>query len=440
MQKSPMRPLVIALAVISMLGSGTGALGQQQLQCHMPGVACSLTDQNCAKLPTSLAIANGPTTTGPGWYNDGSACGFNATTKKSCGDKLSKTVCNSDSGGGPGTCGGPYNPCPCPPTVIDCCDPTTDPTCGGDGGGGGPCEPGDPCDYSAPIQLRARLAEVGSVGLPPSVERLLHAYAQAKAFHVKARALVRVSPGDPQGPQALAPYEYWASGDRYHIHAPLDPRLGISNVTDAAFDGRHHELVLLFGLQTLLSVRSRDTRLEPIALDNPAFLPLSFLAAKDEEKCPTCEVRLPDLARLDALRSAAPRTIAQAKHLEVPGGRRGGGGTRFAVDLDSAGRVARISHLSMADQVFETVVFEDYRPVIKAGFDFPYRITESRNDEHGAGPWLTVKYVVDKIDVSEALDDSPFRISPDKVDEVWDTDASRFLKQGDLTAAGLCKN
>jgi hypothetical protein len=438
MRSSPMRPIAFAIAGLSMLGSGTVALGQ--IQCRLQGLVCSTTDKSCAKLPTSLPIANGVTTTGPGWSNDGSACGFNYSTKKSCGDKLSKSVCNADSGGGPGTCGGPYDPCPCDPKAIDCCDPTTDPTCGGDGGGGDVCLPDDPCYYSAPIHVSSRLAEVGNVGLPPSVERLLHAYAQIKGLHVKARALVKVWPAaNSQGGQALAPYEYWASGDRYHIHAPLDPRLGISNVTDVAFDGRHHELVILFGLQTMLSVQSGDTRLEPIALDNPAFLPLSFLAAKDAEKCPACEVRLHDLTRLDKLRSVAPRTISQVNRFEIPGGR-SGGDAKFAVELDSAGRIAKISHLSTAGQVFETVVFEDYRPVSKAGFDFPHRITENRNDEHGVGPWLTVKYVVDKIDVSEALDDSPFRISPDKVDEVWDTDTSRFLKRGDLSAAGLCKS
>ena len=239
---------------------------------------------------------------------------------------------------------------------------------------------------------------------------------------------------------SLTPYEFWAKGNMYRIHTAIDPRLDISNVTDLAFDGRQHQMVMPFEAQTLLSLKSGDTRLEPIVMSNPAFLPLSFLSAKDDQKCPACELRLGDLQQLAGLRSAAKTQPLRdsTNPLRIPGGGRAGDKASFEVSLDDAGRVVKIRHLAERGTVLDTVDFADYRAVAGAGFSFPMRIIESRNNEQGA-PWLTTKYVVDQIEVNGAIEDAAFQIPRDRIDEVYDSDTKTWPKRSDLTAQGLCK-
>ena len=418
-----MSAAVVVACLLALKPATVEAQPAPGLTCNLQGFVCSMTDKNCVKLPTSLPIANGGGTTGVGWYNDGSQCGFNYNTKKACGDKLSKTVCNAESTQ-PIYCGGPFDDCPGDPGIPG------DPGCGG-----------EDCDYAAPGHLNDRLQQVAAVGLPTSIEQQLQAFAKLQSIHLKARAMVTVA-GDAnqRAGNSLTPYEYWAAGGNYRIHTAIDPRLELSNVNDLAFNGKQHQMMIPFGAQTLLSVSSQDTRLEPMTLTNPVFLPLSFLSAKDEQKCPVCELRLGDLQQIAKIRAATkPAALPAGQVFRVPGGRFGSGNTSFEVSLDDAGRVAKIRHLSQQGAVLDMVEFANYQPVAGGAFSFPMRMTETRNDEQGAGPWLTTKYVVDQLEVNGRIEDSAFVIPAEKADEIFESDKKTWLKRSDLTAQGLCK-
>jgi hypothetical protein len=188
-------------------------------------------------------------------------CGRNRLTKVACGD-LESSPCDSGGGGA-----------------------------GGGGGSGGGCERGaggvcpaqcSTCGQAFGVLRKLppeALARLQAASLPQSVNNLLAEFAKIQTAHLRAAVVVNDadSPHDLQ--RVRSTYEYWGKGGLFRIHSPLDPRLALSYVTDVAFNGEIWQVVTE-GKSSIntMTLDGSDHMSAPTFLDNPLFLPLSFLS------------------------------------------------------------------------------------------------------------------------------------------------------------------
>lgn len=294
-----------------------------------------------------------------------------------------------------------------------------------------------------PQAASERLSEAASESLPPMVDQLLRGLAALSSIHLKARVVAQTIAGEGR-PAAtdLTEYEYWESGRRYRIHAYLNPTMGLGEIPEVAFDGTHHQMVLQAGLERTLSITGQDVRMVPIGIPNPLSLSLAFLSPDDQDRCPLCELRLADLVPLAAKRSAKPGKSGApmiAGSLSVRGGCIYDAGSRFELSLDGAGRVATIRQLTESGREINVVALSDYRRVGATTIELPRVIDFQRSDPQAKAPWLVVRYIVDRMEVNQPLDDSAFVISRDTVSKVWDSDAASWRKYSGFDTAGFCK-
>jgi hypothetical protein len=403
-------PLVLALLM------STPAFSQQ---CFGLLTQCGegLEAKTCYPL-TSLRPVDYSQPNDSGWMEYGSAyCGLDAHSHLPCGPQLT-TTCDGGSGGG-----------------------------NGGGGGGGGCvgrDAGGVCPaecftcgqaFGVPRKLPPeRTASLQTVVLPPSAATLLRTFAGYQSAHLKAR--IKITPAGGLAHPSVSPYEYWAKGAFFKLHSPIDPRLGLSEVTDVAFNGQIWQVAIHGGLETTLTIEGRDHPAMPTFLPNPLFLPLWFLSPEDSELCPLCELRLSDLAQLQNSRQAL---LASAKpppaggggtaptSFEVTGGRAYEQNVQFKVSLDQAGRVTTIKR-SEGGILLDMLTLSDYQTAGTAPFEFPRRLTLARNSAAGA-PWLTVDYFIDAVEFGAAVSGDDLMIPTTSVDAAWDNDEKAWLKK-----------
>src|ERR1700720_1572038 len=441
---------VIAIAIASCFVMSNPAAGQSS--CQLPGLACNFVngvpDRNCPKAPTSLAIANGGSAGyNSGWVPNASQCGIDLTTRKPCGAKLSTECCNCDVG-----IGFP-DPCDGDPTYPDC------------GGGGG--DPywgalGNDCGDSVGPKLLATLAapvadRLGGMvqqTLPPTAEHMLNELAQLRSIHLIASA--SVSMRDPAVAHAApvrstASYEYWESGSSYRISNTLDPKFGLVDVPEWAFDGKHHQMLMgAAAANSVLGVHRGDERSTFVPLENPLALTLDYLSLEDAESCVACELRLADLHYLAGLRAGLPERPASSSSTEAAGGEglvlRGGRSydsghpvTNHQVALDTKGRIISIKDVDAAGHLLRQIELADFRPVAGLDVELPRAVTLSKSTAGDTAPWFVVKYEIGTLEVNQTIPRSTYNlISQPRVHKVWDSDLNRFMKYEQVPGDVVC--
>lgn len=407
--RAKMTLLGLALLALAVASSQAGA---PVYAGDCPTSGTCTTDSDCVPIATSLRPANGPTDD-VGWDADGSACGVNKNTGDTCGATLGDSVCGAD------------------PTGPDC-NPTEDPAC---------CAPDDlECILNQlnsvslrqpPTAVRTlgfpeftgeRFQQAAEVALPVAVDRLLTGLATVHSVYMKAR--IQVSRPAAQRNDSTT-YEYWESDNRYRIHTDIDPRLGLQDIPDLAFDGRHHQMLLRSHLRTVLSLSGKDSRRAYLGIPNPLFLPLLFFTPEDQDRCVLCDLRLADLRQIAARRGA--RRTATSPKLSLPGGRIFNRPTSFGVTLDEAGRVAEIRRVTPEGISVVSVRLSHYMPEGGGKFVFPRRIDWSRNDAAGKS-LTTLRVAIDELQIDRPVDASVFTLSFGVAEKVFDSDTDRWLK------------
>lgn len=451
----PLSLVAIAIAATSAFVSPTAAIGQAPpVTCNFQGVVCNFLpsgapDPDCPKLPTTYPIANGGVTNGPGYYNNGTPCGWNVKTKKACGANLGLDTCNAESTG-------PGNGWPCD------LDPDY-PLCLG-GGGGNPCggsPSGDCSDGALPPVLASPAAAVATrldgmalLTLPPGAENTLKALGTLRSVHVVASAAVTMrDPATAQAPrvQSAAEYEYWEAGRAYRIRNTLDPKVGLVDIPEWAFDGRFHQMLLgSAAANSALSVRRGDERSTTVPLENPLFLALAYLSPEDADSCPGCELRLADLAYLVRLRATVAESSGRGSMiaatsdaaLAVAGGRSYGEGhpsTSHRLTLDANGRVVSIKQVDAAGQLLRQMDLADFRLVEGLGVELPRTVTLSKSNAGEGSPWLVIKYEIGTLEVNTPIPASTYNLmSQTRVHKIWDADLGAYVKHERVPGDAVC--
>jgi hypothetical protein len=444
--KSRMNVIGFTIAAVAMFAAGPAAVGQ--LTCNLPGLICSSLpngkmDTNCPKIPTSLAIANGGATLGVGWYNNGTQCGINLTTKKPCGSNLSTGCCNCESTGF-------QPPCDIDPDFPGCIPPIGpigfDPPCGDD-----PCDDGGKLPIaSIPLPTVAtRLGSMVQQVLPPSAESTLNALLGLKSVHFVASVSVTmrdstVAQASPA--RSTAEYEYWESGPSYRIRNTLDPKAGLVDIPELAFDGRYHQVLLgSAAANAALAVRRGDERTATTPLENPLFLALAYLSPEDADSCPGCELRLADLQYLARLRAGLAESSAAATSGQapvVPGGRSYGEGhpsTSHRLALDTNGRIVSIRDVDAAGNLLRQIDLADFRTVAGLGVELPRTVTLSKSNVGEASPSVVARYEIGTLEVNKTIPASTFSlISLPRVHKIWNSDFNVFMKYEQVPGDAVC--
>ena len=402
-----------SLAVLVLaLSLGHAAVLQASGLCPSSGTCSS--DSDCVQIATSLRPTDSDDKSDTGWNADGGSCGINKDSGVGCGVKLGASVCGDDMGGGS-------------------CDPFNDPRC---------CAPDDiECLFeqqnqalsrqpktvrnaaASPEQTAERFRQAALVVLPREAESLLQGLAAARAVHLKARIqLSRPSLGISD----LTTYETWEAGSRYRIKTDVDPRLGLQDIPEMAFDGRHHQMLLRSHRRTLLSLTAQDTRRGYFGFPDPLFLPLFFFTPEDQDVCALCDLRLSDLRRI-AVRSETTRGAVRTAAPSLPAGRILGRPTSFRTTLDGDGYISEIRRVTPEGVTVAVVRLSRYQPVGTKAFSFPRHLEWVRNDAAGK-PVTTLAVAIDEIEVDPAVNDSLFTLPFTLAEKVLDSDADRWLK------------
>jgi hypothetical protein len=392
-------------------------------------------DTNCPKLPTTLLITDGNTTADVGYYNDGTSCGVDLSTKKPCGNKLGTTLCGYSAG---------------PDPFVDIPAP----------GGTEYCDPSGELDWdcidmqftSVPVapEFQGAVREHVQGLLPaladrPFMRELLQTAGTWSSLHVKARVAVSV-PKNAAGTPAtsLAQYEYWEQGDRYHVRSDVDPVLGFVDIPEIAYDGRFYQVVI-GSHHPLLSLGTRDNRMVPLVLNDPFLQQFAFMSPNDATRCPGCELRLNDLHEAVAKlpKAQAGVTTPDPLVLVIPGGEIAWGGperrqtVQHHLQFDRQHRITRITSMTDDRRLVSTSDLSDWST--SGRVDFPRKVVVRRFDSEHGEPFATIVYAVDEVEVNRQLPDSAFRIPRRLFKKIWNADSGHWFRYEDMSTAGLCQ-
>jgi hypothetical protein len=268
------------------------------------------------------------------------------------------------------------------------------------------------------------------------LEKLREKYAAVKSVHLAADVKIALYGGGFRAGNGS--YEYWAEGDRYKIKCSTDKNLGLKSDFDMAYDGKR--FYLFDRRMGVLSYRQKDEPRSVAALPNPFFLPVDYLSGDDDD-CPFCNPRLPDLkspnerwrARAASLAVKAQgrdeATGGTARDLEMPGGKLNGRGFKMrvrTVEVGEDARPAQIDRVGADGRIMASVVFADFEEGALGRFARSITVKAYGDDGKLA---LQAEFAVRTVEVDVPIDDATFAVGFDEAEGVWDSDEKRFVKE-----------
>lgn len=384
-------------------------------QCYPEAALCTLFPASCVPLIVSLVPLQSLATTDVGWSRGGK-CGVGRTDGKACGAYLGIGVCNASTGG-PDNCGH------CGPG-MGACEYGVD-----DGGLEASVAPAPRPETALEVAaIERRLDIIGKSGVPPSVLDYWRALTAVESIHLRAQLEIWVAPEETEVGRDLlgtGSFEYWESGGRFHALASVPPALGLSQVGEAAFDGRSYQIFMPVG--GVLSINGPNQRMWPLPVRNPLFLPLKMLDPNSDE-CPACALRLTDLAGTSPREK--PSKAGDLQEVAVPAANLGDveiGAYRIAEEPGARGGRRIFEARSTKGETRRRVEMTFFNPVQGApDLMFPWTIVEERFAEDGK-LLQRVTYRIETIRANESIPDSIFRLDPPGVQRLWDEQHHMFV-------------
>jgi hypothetical protein len=187
-----------------------------------------------------------------------------------------------------------------------------------------------------------------------------------------------------------------------------------------------------------------------VPLENPLFLPFSYLSPEDADSCPGCDLRLADLGYLARLRATVAETSGRGgvisatgdAALVVPGGRsyrEGHPPTSYRLAIAGNGRVVSIKQVDAAGHLLRQIDLADFRAVEGLDVELPRSVTLSKSNVGEASPWLVVRYVIGTFEVNKPIPASTYDLmSLPRVHKIWDSDLSAYVKHERVPGDAVC--
>ena len=258
-----------------------------------------------------------------------------------------------------------------------------------------------------------------------ALERLRQFYAEIRSVHLDAGAWIWNPTRSGEGT-----YEYWADGEKYRLRSTADPRLGLAQNVEAAWDLDKFQTHYLE--ESRLHLREQNLGKVPAAFENPFFLPVSFLTA-DDDTCPTCETTLKLV--MDETRWAARVGLARSVpagrsrvNLTLPGGQLAGKPYYHRVLVDTRrNEVLRMELVRPDGRVFGAIDFSRFAPVAGSAIPFPHHIVLTSFDEQGQRSG-GVHFMVKTLELNRPIEPERFTLAAADARIVIDEDARTFLK------------
>jgi hypothetical protein len=274
--------------------------------------------------------------------------------------------------------------------------------------------------------LRERLREIAEAGLPRELADLWKGLAGLQSLHLQAQVESWVSSKVSESHRDLwgaAAFELWEAGDRYRISAPVPGALGLSQISEIAFDGSRYQMFLRDS--SLVTVSSTDSRIYPLPLRNPLALVAHFANPYDDATCGLCELRLADLRVLaPAVRSSQQSSVGTLlKTPEARFGQQVATGYRLQFRPARRGVVSTLEQVTAQGQVLTRVRLENFNAVPgHPDLIFPWTIVYEILDDRGRRPVIRHSYQIELIEVDRDFPESMFRLTTLGGRHVWDDD------------------
>src|SRR6185295_11121656 len=389
-------------------------------QCHRIVQFCLDPVHACLPVPTSLRPLSTLGNNDDG-FNPGGACGTYSCYRLlrcPCGNALSSSVC-LDGGGGGGAC--------------DC----------GPNSGGGPCSysvddlnkmldsgksksAGHPKSaLSAPAQLY-----LPDIGTREAASRYLDVLKRLRSFYQKIatsslEAKVSVNFPDRAGEGMVV---YQADKEKYRLRSMADPRLGLADGLESAFDGNSYQLFYL--ADSRLSLHRENPGQVPGPFPNPFFLPVSFLGAAGDA-CDVCDLSVREIVAdslwLPRENAARGQETGSGSFLILPGGSLNDQPFYFRLTISADGLLSRVESVFSNGDVFRSLDLLKYQPVPGSSQLFPRHIVWNAFDESGQRLG-DIHYMITNLQVNAPIEAKSFSIPFRDAKTVIDEDKATFLK------------
>ena len=259
-----------------------------------------------------------------------------------------------------------------------------------------------------------------------SLHAFIAQYGAIDSVTMTARANVHIDGSKNQ--VGTLQIEYWAAGVQYRLNTRTSPALGLMSDTDIAYDGTSHYLWLQES--NVLSVGNRDSAAPASAMDNPFFLPASFLRSASPI------TGLPDRATLDSVVHNMDRlkdmrfnqkggffslsTEASSDNVE-------GYQVLTKAEDDSLHVPIEIRHQDANGKTIGLLRFSDYERVGPKALVFPKNISMRAFDEFG-DVLMRTEILITSLELDNPIDAARFTVAGDENTVVWGSDEQRFLE------------
>lgn len=294
-----------------------------------------------------------------------------------------------------------------------------------------------------PLLAETPVARAGTLA------QLRELYSQLGAVHF--RASVEVSIRNPLYEGHATPlhgfghFEYWEDNGKFRSQAWIDPRLGLMDNLEFAYDGSRYQMFDFD--QGVLAVEEPqflmgDFQKVPTAVPNPFYLPIKFLGPGDDA-CPGC---LPTLghAQRESAWNIAERELRPtmtvgvesqdaAEGYRLPGGERMGQPYDFQIvtgpvsQKTSASQrfpLERVQRVNAQGQLIESIHFS--KPIAidgsATGHTFPSKITmfaidpSLPADDHVV---VVIDYTIEVMETRDGFEDATFVLPADEASAIW---------------------
>lgn len=251
-------------------------------------------------------------------------------------------------------------------------------------------------------------------------------FASVQSLHLRAQAVISIE--DSRTQPGSGSVEYWedvgGAEDRYRVSCQTRGLPMLASDMDIAYDGNEYQL--WDRRMDLLSLSVEDPARAPVALPNPAYLPLSFIGSfrgsPGQARAGLTTARraglLYDLSSVRSLRDGTwvVETVSE------------GSGSKSQVTLQPFGGMLVPVEIVLFDERGARAGLIELRDYSAAGGLTVARSVSLRAFGPGGSVVMRSELLVDEVEASRPLDAAVFRLVPLERTSIWDSDRGEFIR------------